>query len=189
MNDDGKSRKRVEWLGIAKGITEKAIERRDWFRYVCPGRRPCAQETRDALKAIAVLTNEIAGLTGKIATLEKGGGLGVNVLLNHPTPGLRTLVAAMVIGRFNGDVGRDTRCIHDLVDIVAGRDPGDALAVRNMFRDDFPLRPHVNILYAATLDDSACRLKESSLNKLLGQPPDVSEQFTAAMVAAGRWDR
>jgi hypothetical protein len=185
-NDTNPTNKRTRWLELAKHLTTACLTRQEKLRDLAPNSRLDDDERKQTLKAICKLNRGIGKTADEIAALESGN-YGVNTILDAPTQLERVTVALMVVSRLVGDVGRELRGIESLVDTVGGMDMEDALAVRSLFRGDSQLRPHIHIHYAETLDESDVRLKESSLNRVLGNQPDESERMTEVTALSSKW--
>jgi hypothetical protein len=175
-----------EWLELAKKLATACLERQDKLRDLAPGSRLDDDERKQTLKAICKLNRDIGKLADDMAALESGD-FGVTAILDSPTRFQRITVSLMTVARLVGDVGRELREVENLVDTVSGMDMEDALSVRNLFRDDSPLRSHIHIAYSQTLDESDVRLRESSLNRILGNSPDKSEWMTEAAALSRKW--
>lgn len=186
---DKTDKARTKWATLAKRITERVMERQEKMQDLCPGNPLATEDRQQTLKAICGMNREIARLTEEMAGIEEESHVGSTPLLGQePGALVRTVMALMAVARFSPEVGRDARSVDDIVGLVGARDPEDSLSVRALFRDDSVLRPHVNISYGPTLDESGVRLKEPSLNRLLSQQPsDKSEMMAEAVAMIGKW--
>ena len=162
------------------------MERQGRFRDLMPNSCTRAVIRSEALRSVCRLNRDIATIADQMAVLEHG--FGVTAIIPHPSPLARVTVAVMVMARLLTDVNGAAHEVEDIADLVGGRDPEDALTVRNLFRNDSPLRAHIRLNYAATLDESGVRLKEASLNKILANKPDEgSEHITDALCVTTKW--
>jgi len=177
------------WAGLAKRIAELCIARRERLEELCPNHCSfTADEKRDTLKAVCGLNKEIAQAADEMGNLESESSMGVSALLGQdPGPLVRTVLAVLTVARFAPAVSREARVIQDAVSLCGARDVDDSLAVRGLFRQDGLLYDHVAVSFHVTLDESGVRLKESSLNRLLGQAPDDTEMATEAVAMTSRW--
>jgi len=188
MNRDETAKTRVRWLELAKRITERCMNRRDKLSDLCPPPTPTDSERKETLKAVCALNREIAKLADQMAEVEATVGIGTGAILKGAPENLvRIVVSMMTAARLSSEVNRELRHIEDVVELASGRDAEDAVAVRNLFRSDGLLRPHITVAYGATLDESAVRLREASLNRILNQPRDESERLTDAAAFAEKW--
>lgn len=184
------SKQRSEWTRLARGITEKLLERNERIEHdLAPGSLLDDDDRRNALKFICRMNRDINSLCEKMSALERTTKVGTKALLNrNPEHLMRIVVALLATARFDRQAEREARCVGDIVEIVGAKDSDDCLAVRSMFRDDSVLRPHLSISYRQTLDASSVCLKESSLNKLLAQKTDQSEKVTDAISMVNKWN-
>lgn len=189
MNDKT-DKARVRWATLAKRITERLLLRHEKHEDLCQSHAtPTPDDKRQALKQICALNREISRLADDLGTVEAEAGLGTLALFGQDHGNLlRIVVALLATARFDRSVGRDARCVEDVLSLVGARDPEDCLAVRALFRDDSMLKRHINLSSGVSLDDCGVKIKESSLNRLLGQNPDDSECMTDAVaLTTARW--
>jgi len=185
-NENNQASRRTRWLELAKDLTTACLTRQDKLRDLAPDSRLDDSERKQTLKAICKLNRDI-GKTVEDMTALESDDFGVAAIVNDPTQLERITVALMAVARLVGDVGRELSRVENLVDVVGGMDMEDTLALRSLFRDDSRLRQHIHIHYAETLDESEVRLKESSLNRILGDKPDTSERMTEVAALSSKW--
>lgn len=184
---DAPPRQRAKWLELAKKLTTACLSRQSKLNDLLPDYNITANEKKETLKAICALNRDIGKLADEMASLE-AGNFGVVVIIEKPTLLMRITVTLMTIARLIPHVNHELGQVEDVVRLVVGSDPEDALAVRNLFRSDSPLRSHFHMAYVATLDESDVRLKESSLNRILANKPgDGSEDWTEAVALKTKW--
>jgi len=188
MNRDEIAKTRVRWLELAKRITDRCMNRRDKLSDLCPPPSVTDAERKETLKAVCALNREIAKLADQMAEVEDHASVGTGAILQSaPDSLVRVVVSLLTAARLCAEVNRELRQVQDVVELASGHDTEDAVAVRNLFRNDGLLRPHVSMAYGATLDESEVRLKEASLNRILNQPRDESERLTDGAAFAGKW--
>ena len=179
---------RVKWAELAKRMTQSIMERNEKLEDLCPNQLVSPDERRPILKAICSNNRDIAKLADDMATAEAEAAVGTKVLLGHDPGNLvRMVLSLMVVGRFEPRIGHEVRFIQDIIGMVGARDPEDCLSVRALFRDDSVLQPHISICPGCTLDESPVRIREASLNKLLGQQKDESERLCDAVALTKTW--
>jgi len=185
---DETEKTRTAWAATATRLAEKMLERKakvDDLRQNLPLGMADKQET---LREICSLGKDIAGIADELDDLEKGAPVGATALCGR-NPGVvpRMALALMAAARWDQNVSRETHEVQDVTLLVSAVDSESCLQTRALFRDDSPLRPHILIAYATTLDESGVRLKEGSLNRLLGQKPDGADKMTEAVGLSGKW--
>ena len=181
------ARQRTRWMELPKRITTACFTRQDKLEDLSPDRHLDEADRRQTLKAVCKLNRDIARCTEEMAAMENAD-FGTAAIMEDPAPLMRIVVALMVIARLVASAGRQMDSVDDVVGLASGGDPEDALAARNLFRDDSPLRRYLRISYSATLDESSVRLKESGLNRILGNEPDRgSEEMTQAVALMTKW--
>ena len=176
--DNTIERRRAEWLGIIKKITEKCFERESRLSDLCPQRyAPMEQqEKQEALKAIASLSKEISFQIGKLNQVEQGGGIGFSAVLGSPPDRLVAVAMALLVSaRLDCAAGHQIRNVQDVINYSSVRSPTICDQVRSLFRSDSILFPLVGIGRGCALDFCSCTLRESVLNRILARPSDETE--------------
>jgi hypothetical protein len=180
----------TEWARLAKQITDHLLDRREILEQdLYPGRRFGADDRNAAIKNICQLNRKISRLADAMAKLEsQNTDIGVRALLkSEPSDLMRLVVVVLATARFDLVAKREISGVDDILAVVGAQDAEDCLAVRALFREDSPLRPHLVISFSNTLDESDVRLKEQSINTILHQKKDASEKITEAVSITGRW--
>ena len=193
MDKNTHIKKRDEWLGTLKKITENCFEREARLGDLCPQRySPLDQkEKRESLKKIARLSKEISVQIQHLNRLEQGGGFGFSVVLgSQPDELMAVVLSLLVSARLDCAVGNQIRAVQDVINFTAIRNPATAAQVRSLFRSDSALfRLVVLGQRGFALDQFSCTIRESILNRILCQQPDDTEARCEAEVLVGRGDR
>ena len=181
------SHRRTKWLELAKKVTTTCLARLDWLNDLRPERRLDDAERREALKTVCTHNREIGKMTEEMDALESRT-LGIVTVISNPTPITGLVVTLLTMARLNAAANSELNLVEEVVALAGAGDAEDALAARNLFRSDSALRPHLHISYRSSLDESEVRLKESSLNRILGNSPgDGSEEMTRAYAITKTW--
>jgi hypothetical protein len=194
MTTENLDQKRASWLGVCKELTLKMIEREGVYTNLCPSSYKFDEkERKENLKRAADLTRELTTFASRMAILERDGAIGTKRLLGIEPPEIvRMVLALLVTARLSAVGSREVKRVNEILDFVGGRDPERSLQVRNLFRDDSILRPHIHLgLYPTpVIDEGRVYLTEISMNKALGLASDNSEVVCNAVALAtnGKWD-
>lgn len=166
--------RREAWLKQLKAVTLLVVERDSLLQDCCPYMRHISTEEKaKTLRDISNKSKEITESVQKLLKIEQGC-LGVTALLSGKISEEVALTVYCAIGaRLDGTVDRSFRRVQDYTAMVAARDPVLSLKVRNLFRSDSVLDPYIALgSSGVNLDEKLVAIRESSLNRALGQDQD-----------------
>jgi hypothetical protein len=177
--------RRIKWLAEAKKLAIAAADRQSALQDTCT-RFHRDENRKEALQHVAGAARRIHQSCKRLCAIETGDDppLGAAALSISEAEPLQIAFTLLVMARLSEDLSCDTSNVAGLVEIAAGRDPGDALTIRSAFRSDTGiLRPLVECAVGRTLDElDDMALKESVFNQALA----LSEDPESITVSAAR---
>lgn len=186
MQTKARTDNRTAWLNKLKLITEKIALRDSLFSELCPMRLTPDDEKKLTLERIADASKTIAATVNDALALEAGQPFGVTKLVEKPDEIAATVLLLLSAARLDPNAGRMLRRVEDFCGLVSARDPVVALFVRNFFRADSPVYPHVVMGSGVVQDEKAVMLKESAVNIVFGLASDPTQHQCEENARGGR---
>jgi len=136
-----------------------------------------AQDTEESNKAVTKITRLIAEVCNRARAIEQRsrGTIGVPTLFDADVPNAIRVALSILVGKsFSGSWQHELRYVGTLLLPSAGSDINDTLTVRESFRKNGLLRPHVLCDSGRTLEEfKNLTMVEKSFRKFLALEPDM----------------